>query len=333
VTEPAPEAASSFPADPPGSVPGASFRQLGVLLPFMLVTLIWGSTWIVIRDQIATVPPIWSITYRFIIAACAMFAFALASGASLRIGRQGHILALAFGIPQFFLNFNLVYAAEHYITSGLVAVVFALLMVPNSALSWLFLKHRVTGRFMLGSAVALAGVALLFIQEMRASSATPREVLLGIGLTLLGVLAASAANVMQGAKRMRSRPIAAMLAWGMFYGVIANAVAAWILYGPPVAEARFGYWAGLVYLGLFASALAFTFYFRLLRSIGPAKAAYSSVLVPILAMSFSTAFEGYRWSLLAVAGGMLALTGLVIALRARREPAPSPSTRASDRFR
>ncbi|MGZ8998354.1 MAG: DMT family transporter [Allosphingosinicella sp.] len=300
---------------------GESFLQLRVLLPFILITLIWGSTWIVIRDQIATVPPVWSVTYRFIIAASAMFAYALATGASLRIGRNGHILALAFGIPQFFLNFNLVYAAEHYITSGLVAVVFALLMVPNSALSWLFLKQQVTGRFMLGSAVALAGVALLFIQETRASEATSREVLLGIGLTLLGVLSASVANVMQGAERMRSRPIAAMLAWGMFYGVIANGVTAWILYGPPTAEARFGYWAGLVYLGLFASAIAFTFYFGLLRTIGPGKAAYSSVLVPILAMGFSTLFEDYRWSTLAVAGGLLGLAGLVIALRSRKAAA------------
>lgn len=312
------------PAEPmiaPAPAGPVSFLQLRVLLPFILITLIWGSTWIVIRDQISTVPPVWSVTYRFIIAASAMFAFALATGASLRIGRNGHILALAFGIPQFFLNFNLVYAAEHYITSGLVAVVFALLMVPNSALSWIFLKQRVTGSFVLGSAVALAGVALLFVQEMRASEATPREVLVGIGLTLLGVLSASVANVMQGAERMRTRPVAAMLAWGMFYGVIANAITAWMLYGAPTAEARFGYWAGLVYLGLFASAIAFTFYFGLLRTIGPGRAAYSSVLVPILAMGFSTAFEAYRWSTLAVAGGLLALAGLIIALRSRKPAA------------
>ena len=296
----------------------ASFLELRVLLPFIVITLIWGSTWIVIRDQISSVPPVWSVTYRFIIAAAAMFAYARFTGASLWIGRKGHILAFAFGIPQFFFNFNLVYAAEHYITSGLVAVVFALLMVPNSALGWVFLKQRVTGRFVLGSAVALAGVALLFVQEMRSAEVAPHEVMIGIGLTLLGVLSASMANVMQAAERMKTRPIAAMLAWGMFYGVIANAVTAWALYGSPVAEPRFLYWAGLVYLGLFASALAFTFYFGILRLIGPGKAAYSSVIVPILAMGLSTLFEDYHWSTLAVAGGVLALAGLVIALRSRR---------------
>lgn len=299
----------------------ASFLQLRILLPFLLVTLIWGSTWLVIRDQIGTVPPTWSVTYRFAIAAASMFAYAAATGTSLRIGRGGHLLALLFGIPQFVFNFNFVYAAEHYVTSGLVSVVFALLLVPNAALARLFLKHPLTPRFLLGSGIAIAGVALLFLQELRASGGHPGDVLLGIGLTVLGVLSASVSNIMQGSERLRRRPLPAMLAWGMTYGVAANGIAAFLLYGPPTAEARIGYWLGLVYLGVLASALAFTVYFGLIRRIGPARAAYSSVLVPIIAMGLSTAFEGYRWSKPAVAGGALALVGLIIALRSRREPA------------
>jgi hypothetical protein len=66
--------------------------------------------------------------------------------------------------------------------------------------------------------------------------------------------------------------------------------------GPPVAEARLGYWAGVLYLALFGSVLCFALYFPVVRKIGPGKAAYSSVLVPIIAMSLSTAFEAYRWS-------------------------------------
>jgi drug/metabolite transporter (DMT)-like permease len=231
-------------------------------------------------------------------------------------------LAIGFGIPQFVLNFNFVYAAEQYITSGIVAVVFALLLVPNSAFAWLFLKHRITARFFVGSGVAMAGVILLFVNEVRHSSASTSAVLTGIGLTFLGVLSASVSNVLQGTTKLRARPIVAMLSWGMFYGTLANALFALVLYGPPVMEYRLGYWLGLVYLGLFASALAFTFYFEILRAVGPGRAAYSSLLVPIIAMSLSTIFEDYHWSTLAVAGGLLALFGLFIALRSRREAAP-----------
>jgi drug/metabolite transporter (DMT)-like permease len=297
---------------------GRGFRDPKVLFSFALIILIWGSTWIVIKDQLGPVPPTWSVTYRFLIAGAAMFAYAYAAGAPLRMNLRGHLLAAAFGVPQFVLNFNFVYAAELYVTSGLVAVVFALLMVPNSALAWIFLKHRMTGRFVLGSLIACAGVALLFVQEMRSSPATPREVAVGIGLTLLGVLSASASNVLQAGAAMKARPVATNLAWGMFYGVIGNALLAFLWFGPPVFEARAGYWIGLVYLGLFASAAAFTLYFGIMRAVGPGKAAYSSLVIPIVAMAISTVAEDYRWSLLAAAGGALALAGMVIALAAGR---------------
>ena len=298
--------------------PAATIMSPRVLIPFVIITLIWGSTWIVIKDQLGTVPPTWSVTYRFIIAGTVMFAYAAWKGFPLRIGRKGHLLAAGFGIPQFCLNFNFVYAAEHYITSGLVAVVFALLLVPNTALGWLFLKHRITARFLVGSAIATVGVGLLFVQEMRSTSFDAGTVLIGIGLTLLGVLSASVSNVMQAGEGLRARPIASMLAWGMAYGVLCNAAVAWALHGAPTIEMRPAYWAGLVYLGLLASAIAFTLYFGIIRAIGPARAAYSSVLIPIIAMALSTIFEDYHWSTLAVAGGILALAGLVIALKSRR---------------
>jgi drug/metabolite transporter (DMT)-like permease len=302
----------------------AGFLQPRVLLPFLLITLIWGSTWIVITDQLGRVPPAWSVAYRFAIGAAAMFAYARATGASLRIGREGHMLALLFGFPQFCLNYNLVYAAEQHVTSGLVAVVFALLIVPNSLFAWLFLKQKATRGFLVGSAVALAGVALLFLQEYRASGGGSGEILVGTAFTLGGTLAASVSNVMQASERLRRRPVAAMLAWGMVYGALADIALAWLLFGPPTVEARIGYWISLLYLALVASALAFACYFHVIRMIGPARAAYSSVLIPILAMGLSTLFENYHWSAAALAGGVLTVAGLVLALRARRPAVPAP---------
>lgn len=299
----------------------ASLREPKLLVPFLLITLIWSSTWVVIKDQLgsggAAVPPPWSVAYRFGVAAAAMFLLTKLQGRTLAIGRAGHLIALGLGIPQFVLNFNFVYAAEQYVTSGIVAVVFALLVVPNAGLAWLFYGHRITARFAAGSFVAMAGVALLFAAELRTSSLTPAQVTAGIGFTLLGVLSASAANVAQASERVRSRPIASLLAWAMLYAALVNAGFAWIVHGMPVGETRIGYWVGVVYLGVVASALAFTVYYRIIREIGPAKAAYSSVLVPIIAMLLSTIFEDYHWTLLAAAGGVLAIAGLVIALTTR----------------
>ena len=104
-----------------------------------------------------------------------------------------------------------------------------------------------------------------------------------------------------------------------------DAAFAWATAGPPVIERSFGYWLGLVYLGVIASALAFWLYYRIIRQIGPANAAWSSVLIPIIAMAISTVAEGYRWSPLAIGGGLLAIAGLLIALRSGRTAPPPPS--------
>src|SRR3954467_5368992 len=89
-----------------------------VLFPFIIFTAVWGSTWIVIRGQLGIVPPQWSVTYRFIIAAIAMAAVAVWKGDSLRIGSKGMLVAAFLGFTQFCVNFNAVYLAERHITSG-----------------------------------------------------------------------------------------------------------------------------------------------------------------------------------------------------------------------
>ena len=302
----------SGPSDPPQSTRAA------ILIPFGIVTLIWGSTWLVIRDQLAVVPPSWSVCYRFLVAGIAMAIYATVRRESLRLDARGFAFAAILGTAQFVCNFNFVYRAEHYVTSGLVAVVFALLLVPNAIFGRIFLGQRLGRQLVTGSAIAMAGVALLFINEARVDPHGSTSALIGIGFTLCAILSASTANVMQGTQTAKRYPMGSMLAVAMLIGAALDAAFAWTTTGPPVFEMRAGYIAGILYLGLFASALAFPLYFNVIRAIGPAKAAYSGVIVPVIAMLLSTIFEHYRWSTLAVAGAVLAGIGHVTALRARR---------------
>jgi drug/metabolite transporter (DMT)-like permease len=291
-----------------------------IIIPFIIFTIVWGSTWIVIRDQLGTVPPQWSVTYRFMIAAVAMALVARWKGQSLKMDRGGLFAALVLGISQFCVNFNSVYLAERFITSGVVATVFALLLIPNSLLAWGFLGQKPNGRFLAAGLVAIAGVALLFVHELRTSPMSGSDIAVGLALTMVGLLGASSANVYQAGKEARRHPLLALLAWSMAIGAVLDAALAFTVAGPPVIETRPGYWAGVLYLALFGSVLCFALYFPVVRKIGPGKAAYSSVMVPIIAMSLSTLFEGYRWSSLAIAGAVLSLGGMLLALAGRRRP-------------
>jgi drug/metabolite transporter (DMT)-like permease len=304
--------------------PAAGDEPGPVLIPFIIFTVIWGSTWTVIRGQLGTVPPQWSVTYRFVIAAVAMAAFAWWKGDSLSLGRKGLIAACFLGFTQFCVNFNAVYLAERHITSGVVATVFALLLIPASLLAWAFLGQRPSRRFAWSSLVAVAGIVLLFMHEIREHPSDSRQVAAGIGLTLVGMLGAAIANVWQARPEIRRFPLFSMLAWSMAAGALIDGLIAFAMTGPPTFDSRPSYWAGVLYLSLLASVLTFSLYYPVVRRIGPAKAAYSSVIVPIIAMGFSTWLEDFRWTPLTVAGAVLALGGMVAALSRSRASVPAP---------
>lgn len=289
-----------------------------VVLPFIIVTLIWGSTWIVIRGQLGSVPPSWSICYRFLLAGVAMLLLAKMRRVPLRMDAAGFVFAGLLGTAQFVMNFNFVYRAEHYLTSGVVAVIYAMLLIPNSLLAFLAFRQPVSRTFIAGSAVAMTGIGLMLIHEYRGAQVRPDMVLLGVLLSLAGLMSAAIANVMQGMQIARRLPMVAVLAWAMLIGATLDAAFAWITAGPPVFSTEPGYLFGIVWLALAGSVVTFPLYFRLIQRIGAGRAAYSSVLIPVIAMLISTVVEGYRWTLLPAAGALLAVTGMVIALRAKK---------------
>ena len=304
--------------------PQARMLEPGVLIPFIIVTLIWGSTWLVIRHQVSDVPPSWSVCYRFLVGAAGMLVLAKVQRVPLKIGAAGFLFALFLAIAQFVGNFNFVYRAEQHLTSGIVAVFYALLLIPNTVFAWIAFRQPVTRGFLIGSAIAVAGIALLFLREYRFAAVDPDKVLLGILLSIGGLLSASAANIMQGMKIAHRLPMLATLAWAMLIGGTLDGLLAWAVEGPPVIDWSPGYLFGVAYLGLMGSVVTFPLYYRLIQKIGAGRAAYNGVLVPVIAMLLSTLFEGYVWSGLAVAGAALSLMGTVVAMASRKQAA-SPS--------
>ena len=148
-------------------------------------------------------------------------------GESLRLGaRRACSLRAFLGFTQFCINFNAVYLAERHITSGVVATVFALLLIPSSLLAWAFLAIARAGASRWSSLVAVAGIGLLFVHELREHPADRGQIAAGIGLTLVGMLGASAANVVQARPEVRRFPLLALLAWSMAAGAVIDGVIA-----------------------------------------------------------------------------------------------------------
>ncbi|MEP5936874.1 MAG: DMT family transporter [Erythrobacter sp.] len=292
-----------------------------IILPFVLTGAIWGSTWFVITGQIDGVPAAWSVFYRFALATPALFLVALAMKRRLRLTRPEHMLAALVGLFQFSGNFLFVYHAELYVTSGIVAMMFGLLMVPNALMARYFLGERVQSGFLLGSMIAIVGVSFLLAHEYLANpdaGVVGGNVGLGIVLAMLGILAASVANVIQANPTGRAVPMVSLLAWAMFYGTIFDLGFAYVTAGPPPFPTDQGYWMGIVYLALIGSVITFPLHYNLIREIGAGRTAYNSILTISVAMLISTLLEDYRWTVLTAGGMGFAVVGMVIALRSKQ---------------
>src|SRR6185295_16243682 len=135
--------------------PGPARFGLSVALPYGFVVLVWSSTWYVVKDQVGLAPPGWTVAARFAIAALGMAVLALARGESLRLEPRAAGLAALVGTALFCLNFQCVYRAEQSLTSGIMAIILSLLIIPNAVFARLLFRAPLERGFVIGSAVAL----------------------------------------------------------------------------------------------------------------------------------------------------------------------------------
>lgn len=296
-----------------------------------LVVLIWGTTWIALKWQLGPVPIALSIAYRFGLAALVLFAW-LAWRRQLVLPRgKALIWVLAQGGCLFCLNFVCFLNASQTVASGLVAVVFSSAALWNALLARVLHGRRIAPQVLAGGALGLAGLVLLFWPEIRGGHATAA----GLAWALGGTLCFSTGNLLSAALQKEGLKPVQTNAWGMAVGtaiLTGYALAA----GVPFAfDASARYVGALLYLAIPGSVIGFTAYLTLVGRLGPERAAYSTVLFPVVALNVSAWVEGYVWTAPALAGLLLVMAGNVLVFRkktpsacAPAAPSPRPPARA-----
>jgi len=290
---------------------------LQILLLYGAVVLIWGSTWAAIPFQLGTVAEEVSVAYRFGLAALALYAYAYASRRPLRLPAGALPLVLLQGALLFCINYFFVYYGTAHLTSGIVAVLFSAILILNAIFERLFFGRTIDARFWLAAAIGITGIALIFSTEISGFSLSDESVLGGL-LVLCATLIASLGNMAAVANTKRGLPVVAVNAHAMAFASILALLIALALGRQIDFVMQPGYVLSLLYLAIFGSAIAFGCYLALIRLIGAARASYSSVLFPVVALLISTAIEGYRWTIPAVIGMLLTLAGNWLILSQRQ---------------
>lgn len=290
-----------------------------VILLYTTVVLIWGSTWAAIPYQFGVVAEEVSVAYRFAIAAVTLFLYAIVAGKKIRLPPRYYPMVIVQGLLLFSINYFFVYYGTAYITSGLVAVTFSSIVVCNAFFERMFFRTPLEGWLLVASFLGMLGIALIFWPEVKTLSLQDRT-FFGLLLIVIGVVIASLGNMAAVVNTGRDLPVVAVNAHGMAWGALLSFLAAAILGREFNFSLEPAYVWSLLFLAIFGSAIAFGCYLLLIRKIGSARAAYSSVLFPVVALAISTFLEDYQWSILAVVGISLTIVGNWLALRRTKRP-------------
>ncbi|AYF90852.1 DMT family transporter [Pseudomonas sp. JS3066] len=292
---------------------------------YLLTVLIWGTTWIAIKLQMGSVAIPASIAYRFALAAAVLFALLLISRRLQKLDGRAQMICLAQGLCLFCVNFMCFYTASQWIPSGLIAVVFSTATLWNALNARIFFGQRIAPNVLGGGGLGLLGLGLLFWPELSHHTAS-RETFIGLGLALLGTLCFSAGNMLSSLQQKAGLKPLTTNAWGMFYGALM--LAAWCLVsGTPFGmEWNTRYVGSLLYLAIPGSVIGFTAYLTLVGRMGPERAAYCTVLFPVVALNISAFVEGYQWTLPALFGLGLVMAGNVLVFRKPKTSMPAAAT-------
>lgn len=281
---------------------------------YMACVLIWGSTWIAITFQLGVVPAEVSVAYRFGAGAFILFAWCLLKKLPLRYAAREHRVFLLSGLLMFGVNYVLVYYSEMYVSSGLVAVLFSTMVFMNIIGARVFFGVPMRGAVVAAAVLGFAGIVLVFWPEI-AHFSHAGNALNGLALGLLATLTASLGNMAMVSNQKAGVPVVQANAFSMLYGSVCVLAYAMATGKPLLFDPSFKYVASLLYLALFGSVLAFGAYMSLVRHIGPERAGYTSVAIPVVALLISTAFESFQWHLATAAGLALCIAGNVMVLR------------------
>jgi drug/metabolite transporter (DMT)-like permease len=287
---------------------------MSVVQLFAACVAIWGSTWIAITYQLGSVAPEASVLYRFLLASALLFGYCLARRLPLRFSRSQHLWIALQGVLMFSVSYVAVYYAEQYVVSGLVAVGYSASPLLNMIGMRAFFGTPMTARVGVGAVLGIGGITLVFWPEF-SRLRDGGNVALGALFTVAAVVISALASMVAHRNHDAGIPVWQNLAWGMLYGAASTLALALALGRPMGFEATPAYVLSLLYLTVFGSILAFGAFLTLLGRIGAARAGYVGVMVPIVALLVSAVFEGYHWTLLALAGVAVSVAGNVIILK------------------
>lgn len=294
------------------------------LLAYAAIYILWGGSFLAIREVVSIAPPFLAAGFRFAAAGLILILWSHLSGPIELTARQ-FLNATLLGFIMFACLYAGLFWAETRIPSGIAALVSALIPLWIYAGEVLFLRtQRVTLLSFGGIAAGFAGVALLALGRRSSHYTHTHGYVTAIAVTALGTLCWSAGTLLSRRLSLPS-PQKVNAAWQMYTGGIFLIVAAfikgerlpetWVIFSPRVL-------LSLGYLIVAASIVAYTCYVWLIAHDSPTRVSSYAYVNPVIALLLGATVAGEQLTHRQLGGAVLIVIGVVATLMGKREPTP-----------
>lgn len=305
----------------------SAFRARDVTL-LLVLALVWGHSFFFIKIAVAVMPPAWIVTGRMLIGGVFLLVLALALGYRLprdprSLGTLAIVGLCGGSLPWFGQAW-----AQHYLDSGLVAVLNACTPLATLVMAVLARQETLRKTRVLGIGIAISGTLIVVRGEVNAGRSFPALV-----VAILATAGYAFAAVLMRARisgKVQSLPAAAVQ---LVIGGLALVPIALTSNGPPPTALPPGVVGAEVALGLLGTGLAFLIYLTLIERVGATNAAMVTYLVPIVGLACGALYRGEHFGPNVFVGALALITGVWLA---QRQPAvknhveqPTSATRAA----
>ena len=283
------------------------------LILFIVTLFCWSPTWYIIKFQLGYVDPLVSVFYRFIAASLIIFIYLIIKNKKLKFSFNQHMWFLFFGSCLYSINYVFFYLSNTYLISAFPAIVFSTVVIMNILGEKFYFKKKASIKTLVGVMIGMIGIVIIFNDEIFNFSFN-NDTHIGLFLALLGTFCASTGNMVHQRNLNNNFPLIETIAYAMLYGSLVTLLITQIKGTELLFEFTFSYIASLAYLSIVGSIFAFIFYLKLLEKVGPGRAGYIGVVMPVLALLISTMFENLEWQKDLIIGLPILLIGAVLVI-------------------
>jgi len=280
---------------------------------FLITLFCWSPTWYLIKFQLGYVDPLISVFYIFFIAAIFIFIYLVIKNKNLKFSINHHFWFLFFGTCLYSINYVFFYLSNTYLISAFPAIVFSTVVIMNILGETFYFKKKPSLKTLIGATIGMIGIIIIFNDEIFNFSLA-EGTHIGLFLALIGTFCASTGNMVHQRNLNNNFPVIQTIAYAMLYGSLVTLMVTQVRGAELLFENSISYISSLLYLAIFGSIFAFVSYLKLLEKVGPGRAGYVGVVMPVLALIISTIFEKLEWQIDLIIGLPILIIGAILVI-------------------